>query len=101
MNKPKPNEPRKRRLIGDEYDCLLEVAVQSENSKFPILIEFAIETGMRRGEMLSLKWSDVHVDQSYCHLPLTKNGSSRDVPLSIRAKALLADLPIDSELVFV
>ena len=55
---------------------------------------------MRRGELLSLQWSDVHIDQSFCHLPITKNGSIRDVPLSGRAKTLLSDLPRDNELVF-
>jgi len=78
----------------------LEAAIQSENFRFPVLIEFAIETGMRRGELLSLQWSDVHIDQSFCHLPITKNGSIRDVPLSGRAKTLLSDLPRDNELVF-
>jgi len=100
LNKPKPNEPRKRRLVENEFNRLLKAAIQSENFRFPVLIEFAIETGMRRGELLSLQWSDVHIDQSFCHLPITKNGSIRDVPLSGRAKTLLSDLPRDNELVF-
>jgi len=42
---------------------------------------------------LSLEWDNVHLDQSYCHLPITKNGSSRDVPLSGKAKTVLSNLP--------
>ncbi|WP_244424681.1 tyrosine-type recombinase/integrase [Methylobacterium nodulans] len=48
------------------------------------LIVLAIETGMRRGKLLSLRWEHVDLDQRIAHLPLTKNGSSRDVPLSTR-----------------
>jgi integrase len=49
------------------------------------LIILAIETAMRRGELLSLKWEDVDLTLRVAHLPLTKNGESRDVPLSRRA----------------
>ena len=100
VRKPVRETGRNRRLkIGEQQD-LLEACRCSDNPYLSPLVEFAIETAMRRGELLSLKWSDVHVDQSYCHLPLTKNGSSRDVPLGMRAKALLEDLPKNSELAF-
>jgi integrase len=99
VRKPSVDNARDRRLIDDDFDRLISSCKHSDNAYLAPLVEFAIETAMRRGELLSLRWSDVHVDQSYCHLPLTKNGSSRDVPLSMRAKALLEDLPKDSELV--
>ena len=56
---------------------------------------FALETAMRRGELLTLEWQDVHVAQGWVHLPDTKNGSPRDVPLSPKDQAILADLPHD------
>lgn len=40
----------------------------------------ALATGMRAGELCGLRWADVH--ETHCHLPMTKNGSYRDVPLS-------------------
>ena len=40
----------------------------------------ALRTGMRAGELCSLEWRHVH--ERYCHLPITKSGGSRDVPLS-------------------
>ena len=48
---------------------------------------------MRRGEILSLYWQHVHLDKRYVHLPDTKNGDSRDVPLSPQAMELLRELP--------
>ena len=59
---------------------------------------------MRRGELLGLQWEHVHLAKRIVHLPLTKNGESRDVPLSQRATATLTALSTykqpDAELVF-
>ena len=48
---------------------------------------------MRRGEILSLRWEHVHLNKRFVHLPDTKNGNSRNVPLSPQALELLKDLP--------
>jgi integrase len=48
----------------------------------------ALETMMRLGKIRALTWQHVHTDQKLCHLPKTKNGDSRNVPLSSRAAAL-------------
>lgn len=44
---------------------------------------------MRRGELLSLSWSDLHLERLVAHLKTTKNGSPRPVPPSRRAVAVL------------
>ena len=59
------------------------------------LIVLAIETAMRRGEMLDLQWQHVDLVRCVAHLPLTKNGDSRDIPLSRRAIAILKGLKAD------
>jgi integrase len=56
------------------------------------LIILAIETAMRRGELLNLRWEYVDLKLRVAHLPLTKNGDSRDVPLSRRAVETLREL---------
>ena len=58
---------------------------------------------MRRGGILSLTWENVHLERRYVHLPDTKNGDSRDVPLSPQALELLRDLPrniVEDQVVF-
>ena len=45
---------------------------------------------MRRGEILGLQWEHVDLDRRIAYLPLTKNGSSREVPLSTKAAQVLA-----------
>ncbi len=54
---------------------------------------FALETGMRAGEVFGLLRANVDLPGRVAHLPLTKNGTARDVPLSRRAceLVLLAD----------
>ena len=68
------------------------------------LVILAIETAMRRGELLGLRWEQVHLAKRIVHIPLTKNGESRDVPLSRRATdtliALSKDKQPDADLVF-
>lgn len=52
----------------------------------------AIETGMRSGEILGLTTRTVDRSRRVAHLPKTKNGDARDVPLSKRAGAILTGL---------
>lgn len=85
VRRPSPPKGRTRRLEGNEEQLLLAAADQGRVPYLRPLIELAVETGMRRGELLSLRWEHVDLDRRVAHLPLTKNGSSRDVPLSTRA----------------
>ncbi|MEL0291930.1 MAG: site-specific integrase, partial [Aquiluna sp.] len=86
-----PSSPaRKRRLEDGEFERLEEAAKQTKNPHIWPVIVFAIETGMRRGEILGLRWEHVDLDRRIAYLPLTKNGSSREVPLSAKAAEVLA-----------
>ena len=61
----------------------------------------ALETAMRSGEILTLEWKHVHLARRMLHLPKSKNGDARDVPLSKRAVELLEAMTgIDDEKVF-
>jgi integrase len=44
---------------------------------------------MRKGEILSLTWANIHLTEQYAHLGSTKNGDQRNVPLSSAAIRLL------------
>jgi integrase len=61
----------------------------------------ALETAMRSGEILTLEWKHVHLARRMLHLPKSKNGDARDVPLSRRAVELLEAMSgIDEDKVF-
>ena len=54
---------------------------------------FAMETATRAGEIVGLEWDRIDLDARVAHLPITKNGQARDVPLSSEAVRLLQALP--------
>lgn len=93
VTRPSPPRGRTRRLMGDEDLRLLAAADRGRASYMRPLIVLAIETGMRRSELLSLEWQHIDLERRVAHLPLTKNGSARNVPLSTRAVETLRTLP--------
>jgi len=102
IRRPVPPRGRDRRLNGDEEQILLRAADAGRSPYMRPLIVLAIETAMRQGEMLTLTWADVDLEKRIAHLDMTKNGESRDVPLSSRALEALAalkELQIDDRVV--
>ena len=89
IRKPKVKNQRDRRLQEDEEQRLLNGALHPMGA----VITLAIETAMRADEIAGLGWSDIDFSRSVAVLIDTKNGESRDVPLSSRAIAALKQLP--------
>jgi len=90
---PTVSNARERRLEGDEEKRLLAALDASRGKHLKSVALLALETAMRRGELLALRWEHVDLKRRVVHLPETKNGSSRDVPLSSRAVSVLEELP--------
>ena len=86
---PPSSRSRDRRLNTGEFDRLEKAARLTQNPHIWPVVVFAVETGMRRGEILGITWECVDFDSRTVHLPITKNGSSRDVPLSSKATQIL------------
>ncbi len=86
---PSLPEGRDRRLKPGELEKLLE-ATSEEMGR---LIRFALESGMRRGEIAGMKWEQVDLQKKTVILPETKNGQKRIVPLSPEAVRILSSLP--------
>lgn len=97
VRRPKEPEPRTRRVSQDEIEriCLAtgyhDGKLETAMSRVGAAFLFAIETAMRAGEICGLKAEDV--TGRVAHLPKTKNGYARDVPLSTRALEILKQLP--------
>jgi len=98
--KPKCNPPRERRLKPGEYERLKIASSETKVWYLWPIIDFAIETGMRRSEILNMKWEHLGLDNKRVLLPMTKNGSSRWVPLSEKAIKILKNVPSSTEHVF-
>lgn len=98
---PKTPKGRARRITDEEVKALAEAFGVWEKLQADTAIQrtglaflFALETAMRSGEILAMTWPNIHLDAQYVHLPKTKNGDSRDVPLSRRACDILRALPL-------
>ncbi|MHB8210354.1 MAG: site-specific integrase [Acidithiobacillus sp.] len=89
VRKPAPGKARDRRLLPDEEKRLLGEC--SVNLRAIVL--FALETGMRKGEIQKLLWKDVDLAKCTARLFDTKNSEDRTIPLSSRAIAVLKALP--------
>lgn len=93
IRKPSESKGRERRLTAEEWQKL---EVQLRKSRSPYLwpaVQLALETAMRQGELLALRWENIDRADSVAFLPITKNGEARSVPLSDLAVAVLARLP--------
>jgi integrase len=88
---PEAQKPRERRLEDDESNILASAALASAWYLRPLIV-LAIETGMRRGELLSIRWKDVDQTTRTIRILKTKNGHSRTVPLTPKAVEILASL---------
>ena len=88
---PKLPNGRDRRLNTDELQCL-KIALNS-TPEVQSIIELAIETGMRRSEIINLDWSHINLSSKTLHIPETKTNIPRTIPLTSRALQLLSKLP--------
>src|SRR6185312_3158154 len=72
-----------------ELEKLLSAAMRLRQTEMITAIKLAIETGMRRGELLRMTWGDIDWSEPCLRIPLTKNGEARTIPLSPIAMSVL------------
>lgn len=104
IRKPKAPEGRERRLRSGELEALTTACSAVAGSWLLHGFQLAIETGLRRGELLGIHWKHVNFDTAVLYVPVTKTDKSRTIPLTDKAVAILtarkAELPTDAECAF-
>ena len=96
---PTNAKTRDRRLNASEngHDSeetrLLAACREARNPCLLPIVRLALETAMRQGELVSLRWEHIDLNRRTAYLPDTKNGESRTVPLSTTAVEILRSLP--------
>ncbi len=95
----KENNQRLRFLEKEEISKLI---INCNEHIKPIVI-LALNTGMRKGEIMGLKWRDVDFNRNIVYLYNTKNGEKREIPLNEETKNTLIAVRKhpESELIFV
>lgn len=96
VDKLKEPAPRNRRISDIEINRILEAlgydeqgSLDEARKRVGLIFLFAIETGMRLGEICNLDWDNIYLRDYYLTIPISKNGDARDIPLSSRAIELL------------
>lgn len=79
------NNRRLRYLSKEECQALINVC---DNHLKPIVIT-ALNTGMRKGEILNLKWDNVDLRHGFILLDNTKNGERREIPINDTLRSTL------------
>lgn len=80
------NDSRSRRPSAQEVDA---ICAATGSSVLASIVRLALETAMRRGEIVSLHIENISLATCTVLLPMTKNGHARTVPLTPKAKTIL------------
>ncbi len=88
--KPIENQPRDRRLQGDEYIKLFSHLEGQER----LLFILALETSMRKGDAFKMRWENLDLKNRRLLLPKTKNGEARTIYLSLDAIEAIKSLTV-------
>jgi integrase len=98
-------EDRIRKVLAGDAEYLREIKVErgiAPESQAPMLLlfELALETAMRMREIYTLTWDQIDIKKRTIFLDRTKNGDSRQVPMSSVVVGLLNQQKISSGLLF-
>ena len=86
------DQRRERRLKEGELDRIISEAQKCKNPYVVPVIMFAVETAMRRGEILGVHWDHIDWKHRSVVIPVSKNGYSRVIPLTPKALRTLEEL---------
>jgi len=92
------NNKRLRFLTVEECQTLIDYCTPHLKP----IVTVALHTGMRRGEILGLRWDQVDLRHHFILLNMTKNGDRREIPINTTLEELFNSIPrgIESEYVF-
>ena len=90
---PKVNNLKTEDLSPDELTRLLEAIDEDENIQVANIMRMALFTGMRKGELFKLKWSDIDTDRGFIGIIDPKGGPDQKIPLNDAARQVLSNHP--------
>jgi integrase len=86
---PALNNARDRRLMAGELEQLNGAMDATRNDLVQPIVLFAIESALRRAEIVNLEWRNVDLERRTAHIPWSKTGKARTIPLTDGAVAIL------------
>jgi integrase len=100
VRRPAVDDARDRRFLDrirlrgvSEADCPREevtwIIRATHSAELPTILTVAVETGMRRSEIVGIRREHLDLQHGVVHIPHSKNGRARDVPLTPIAREAL------------
>lgn len=98
---PRVNNLKTEDLTPEELIRLLRAIEADSNICAKSIMKLALYTGMRKGEILKLRWDDIDFERNFISLNDPKGGPSQKIPLNDVTRELLMEYPkTESPLVF-
>jgi integrase len=97
---PKVNNVVTEDLTLDQLQALLTAIEGDAHPVAGPMMLCALFTGMRRGEIFRLRWSDLDFERGFIRLRNPKGGRDQTIPMNPRARDLFESMPVESEFVF-
>jgi len=98
---PKVHNLKTEDLPQDQIKKLLDVIDADTHPQAGDVMKMALYTGMRRGELFKLKWTDIDFDRGFITIRDPKGGPSQMIPLNEGARELLLNhIRTESNFVF-
>jgi len=98
---PRVNNLKTEMLTEEQIKKVMEVATADKNTNAAGMVKLGLSTGLRRGEMFKLKWSDIDFQTGFITLKDTKGGTDQKVFLNDMARKVLENHPRLDESPFV
>jgi integrase len=92
IKKPKVGKGKTRFFDQEEIQKIKALCAETDSSLLLPIFTLALHSGMRKGEVLSIKWENVDFKNREIHLPMTKNGEPRDIPMTDEVYQILCEL---------
>jgi integrase len=92
IKKPKVGKGKTRFFDLEEVRKIKALCAETDSRLLLPIFILALHSGMRKGEVLSLTWDNIDFKNKEIHLPITKNGEPRDVPMTEEVHQVFSDL---------
>jgi integrase len=88
--------PARERYLTDDEEKQLFAVLIGRRAHLRSIVVLALQTGMRQGEILGLKWQDVDFDKETIYVGHTKTGRPRRIPMSKSVEVELRSVKQDA-----
>jgi integrase len=88
---------QRNRYLSEDEETRLMAIFEGRRAHLRSIVILALHTGMRRGEILSLRWNQIDFERSLILVQRTKTGRDRIIPMNSTVRETLAAIRQQAE----